>query len=602
MKIKFLKFPRSRTAAIGATLLSLSILISAIPAFSLGKPLSLASKAEAAGTISIWWPTDGARLTGTLPLKSLLDGQSLSTYKMYWQVDSGQLNLMQDSYTDYPHKEVVIDVSGWNWHGTGPYVIGFVAKDLSGNTLSSRSVSVYMGSVSAPAPQPAPTPTPAPTPAPTSTVPAPTPAPVPAPTPAPAPVTSNVSVWWPTNGATLSGTVPLKALLDNQPLATYNMYWQVDGGQSNLMQDNLTSYPHKEVMIDVTGWNWKGSGPYTMTFTAKSLSGNLLASRSVEVTIGQVSQPAPTPTPTPVPTPIPTPTPTPIMNGNPFSGSNLYIVPNTPAANQASAWRASRPADASQMDKIANSATSKWFGDWNSNVQSDVANAIASVPAGSIPTFVAYDIPLRDLGSYSGGGATSPSAYLSWIQSFANGLGGKKAAVILEPDALAQLSGLSAADQATRLSLIKSAVGTLKSKGAIVYIDAGHSGWVSASDMANRLNSAGISQADGFALNVSNFTTTSDNVNYGTQLSSLVGGKHFVVDTSRNGLGSNGEWCNPSGRALGQKPSLTTGNPLADAFLWIKYPGESDGNCNGGPSAGQWWADYALGLAQKAAW
>jgi endoglucanase len=45
----------------------------------------------------------------------------------------------------------------------------------------------------------------------------------------------------------------------------------------------------------------------------------------------------------------------------------------------------------------------------------------------------------------------------------------------------------------------------------------------------------------------------------------------------------------------------STGDPLADAFLWIKAPGESDGTCNGGPSAGTWWPDYALGLAQRAA-
>ena len=82
-----------------------------------------------------------------------------------------------------------------------------------------------------------------------------------------------------------------------------------------------------------------------------------------------------------------------------------------------------------------------------------------------------------------------------------------------------------------------------------------------------------------------------------------MGGKHFVVDTSRNGLGPtpDGQWCNPPGRALGAAPTLETGDPAADAFLWIKRPGESDGACNGGPSAGTWWADYALGLARRAA-
>ena len=37
-------------------------------------------------------------------------------------------------------------------------------------------------------------------------------------------------------------------------------------------------------------------------------------------------------------------------------------------------------------------------------------------------------------------------------------------------------------------------------------------------------------------------------------------------------------------------------------FLWIKRPGESDGPCHGGPAAGTWWPEYALGLAQRAAY
>ncbi len=90
--------------------------------------------------------------------------------------------------------------------------------------------------------------------------------------------------------------------------------------------------------------------------------------------------------------------------------------------------------------------------------------------------------------------------------------------------------------------------------------------------------------------------TTSDETVYGANVSQLLGGKHFVVDTSRNGNGSNGEWCNPTGRAIGQTPTNQTGNALVDALLWVKTPGESDGTCNGGPSAGVWWPDYALSL------
>jgi endoglucanase len=110
-----------------------------------------------------------------------------------------------------------------------------------------------------------------------------------------------------------------------------------------------------------------------------------------------------------------------------------------------------------------------------------------------------------------------------------------------------------------------------------------------------------VGRAQGFSLNVSNFNATSDEVAYGESISARIGGKHFVIDTSRNGNGSDGQSCNPPGRALGTPPTAATGYPLVDAFLWIKIPGESDGPCQGGPPAGTWWPAYALELAEDAA-
>ena len=105
---------------------------------------------------------------------------------------------------------------------------------------------------------------------------------------------------------------------------------------------------------------------------------------------------------------------------------------------------------------------------------------------------------------------------------------------------------------------------------------------------------------------------------------------HFVVDTSRNGQGpwtggagytDRQDWCNPPGRGLGLHPTAATGNDLVDALLWIKTPGQSDGQCNRGvagstsdpewaaitgipgfvdPAAGAWFAQQALQLAQLA--
>jgi endoglucanase len=120
--------------------------------------------------------------------------------------------------------------------------------------------------------------------------------------------------------------------------------------------------------------------------------------------------------------------------------------------------------------------------------------------------------------------------------------------------------------------------------------------------MSKRLKEAAITMADGFSLNVSNFVATKENLKYGRELSQKLGGAHFVIDTGRSGSGTNGQWCNPQGRSLGEAPTLNTGEKNVDAFLWIKPPGESDGNCNGGPSAGTFWADYALGLAPGSAY
>jgi endoglucanase len=142
-----------------------------------------------------------------------------------------------------------------------------------------------------------------------------------------------------------------------------------------------------------------------------------------------------------------------------------------------------------------------------------------------------------------------------------------------------------------------------RNPGVAVYIDGGHSNWVGAGEMADRLLNANIQEATGFAVNVSNFQPTDNLIGYGRQLSQLVGNKPFVVDTSRNGQGARGaEWCNPAGAGLGEAPTTNTGDPLVHALLWVKRPGESDGACGqcAGVPAGQFCTNYALELARNA--
>ena len=93
-------------------------------------------------------------------------------------------------------------------------------------------------------------------------------------------------------------------------------------------------------------------------------------------------------------------------------------------------------------------------------------------------------------------------------------------------------------------------------------------------------------------------TEVARGLDYAHQLSGLTGGLHAIVDTSRNGAGSNGEWCNPPGRLIGA-PGGTYGDDVVDTNLWIKPPGESDGTCNGGPVAGAWWPQSAVELTRN---
>ena len=286
--------------------------------------------------------------------------------------------------------------------------------------------------------------------------------------------------------------------------------------------------------------------------------------------------------------------------GNPFSSRRLWVNPDNPARKQADEWDRSRSADAALMRQMAAQPLAVWLGDWNRDVRRD-ADGFLSRAGGALTVFVAYNIPYRDCGLYSRGGAGDADGYRRWIIELARGIRNRPVVVILEPDAAAAGDCLPLRLRDERFSLLRDATDVLKKAGATVYIDGGHAAWRSAPDIADRLRKSGIDLADGFSLNVSNFQPTSTSITYGNSVSRLVSGKHYVIDTSRNGRGKAGagNWCNPPDQALGPFPTGSTGAPLADAFLWVKVPGQSDGTCNGGPRAGQWWPDYALGLGRN---
>src|SRR3954447_215112 len=360
-------------------------------------------------------------------------------------------------------------------------------------------------------------------------------------------------------------------------------------------------------------------------------------------------------------------------------------------------------ADAGLIRAMTSESHAVWFtGGTPAEVTRQVNETVnAANGQHTVPVLVAYDLPFRDCGQYSAGGALNTADYLAWIDGFARGVGSSKAIVLLEPDGLGiipyngewcqpDLSGTGLTPQGAndaRYAQIKGAVTRLEQQPNLsVYLDGTHSGWLGVGDIAARLVKAGVANAQGFFLNVSNYQFTQNNVQYGTWISKCIasgsygdscpnqywnggpdgtmiatlvgawtgvalnnygvwsdtatdpalntsginaryltpGRTHFVIDTSRNGLGpwkptasypDAQDWCNPPGRGLGIPPTTDTANPLVDAYVWAKVPGESDGSCNRGiagattdsewggivdPAAGAWFPQQALQLARLA--
>ncbi|HEX4094569.1 MAG TPA: glycoside hydrolase family 6 protein [Trebonia sp.] len=117
--------------------------------------------------------------------------------------------------------------------------------------------------------------------------------------------------------------------------------------------------------------------------------------------------------------------------------------------------------------------------------------------------------------------------------------------------------------------------------------------------------------------------TSGIDASYASALGATVPTTHFIVDTSRNALGPDsmqsyaaapydqpasvisslaaGDWCNPPAAGLGVRPTASAGvsvsslnsylpsNPaLVDAYLWVKTPGQSDGQCDAAGGVRAW--------------
>ena len=284
-------------------------------------------------------------------------------------------------------------------------------------------------------------------------------------------------------------------------------------------------------------------------------------------------------------------------------GRPLASVGNPAAEQLAKATRTSDTGTATTLRTIARYPSANWVGGQSpADAQAFVASITEQAASQrSVAQIVMFDLPNRTCPRDDHFAVTTASSYRAWVRGFVAGLGRHRAIVIVEPDALGLADCLPAGQRLERYALIRYAVREVRAQRSWAYIDVGHSAWLSVRTAVDRLRASGISTASGFSLNSSNFRPDEELIPYGEAISRRVRGRHFVIDSSRNGMPvTDSSWCNPANTGLGHAPALRTNVRKLDAYLWIKNPGGSDGNCNGGPEPGHWFAEYAQMLVANA--
>ena len=265
-------------------------------------------------------------------------------------------------------------------------------------------------------------------------------------------------------------------------------------------------------------------------------------------------------------------------DANPLAALPFYVNPSSAAMRAAQHAEPPSP----ELTSVANTPQAHWIvpGSSAATVAKYTGDAQA---AGAMPVLTLYGIPHRDCGSFAAGGMATADDYRAWIDGIANDLGASRTAIIVEPDALAMADCLSSDERQERYDLIRYAVDTLTRNPAMaVYVDAGHLRWHSADDMAARLNKAvDVARA---RVSASTRQTSSQQATKSVTAKQFRAHQRIVPDRHvaqrrRPSTRLRAQLVQPRWPALGAAPTASTGGAHADAYLWIKRPGDSDGSC-----------------------
>jgi cellulose 1,4-beta-cellobiosidase len=278
--------------------------------------------------------------------------------------------------------------------------------------------------------------------------------------------------------------------------------------------------------------------------------------------------------------------------------------------------------------RVADIGTFLWA-DTIANIER-IEPALQDVPCDHVFGLVVYDLPGRDCAAKASNGELKvgeinryKTEYIDVLAALIKKYANTAFVLLIEPDSLPNLVtniNLSACQQSAAgyREGVAYALKTLNLPNVVQYIDAGHGGWLGwndnlkpgAEELAKVYKNAGSpSQFRGFATNVAGwnqwdaepgeFANDPDGqynaaqnekkyvTLFGAALKTAGMPNHAIVDTGRSGNPGGrlewGDWCNVVDAGFGRPPSADTGLELADAFVWVKPGGESDGTSD--PSA-----------------
>ncbi|HSH56154.1 MAG TPA: glycoside hydrolase family 6 protein [Candidatus Limnocylindrales bacterium] len=252
-----------------------------------------------------------------------------------------------------------------------------------------------------------------------------------------------------------------------------------------------------------------------------------------------------------------------------------------------------------QLGRLQQMPQADWVGDWTGGPE-QTRNQVRSITqaakqSNTIPLFVGYNIPNRDVGQYSAGGAAEAKEYMAWTKGFSEGIGKDPAVVIWEPDAVSHAADLPQQAQKNRFMLLRTALGQFKAQNpnASMYLDAGNDNWLPPDRQARLLRSVdgGTGVVSGISVNVSNYGSPESSAKYGQRIAAAFGRPlDMLVDTSRSGapVPDRQNFCNNPHARLGElrRPGFDADETVTYAF--VKRPLESDGDCGPDhPPAGQ---------------